>query len=109
MPGLADVGEFVDEDVVEQGHRKLHGCPVDVEPVVLAEGAPPVAEIADVEVTGCTPMGSAQAGSAEGAMPEHVAGTSGSSPRCPGRPRRWHAASGAGRDRVSRRCQAGRR
>jgi hypothetical protein len=38
VAGLADVGEFVDDDIVEQGDRELHGRPVDVEAVVLAEG-----------------------------------------------------------------------
>ena len=52
VTGLADVGEFVDDDVVEQGHGQLHGGPVDVEPVVLTEGAPPVAEVSDVQLAG---------------------------------------------------------
>jgi hypothetical protein len=50
VAGLAHVSEFVDDEVVEQGDGELHGGPVDVEVVVLAERAPPVAKIADVEM-----------------------------------------------------------
>jgi hypothetical protein len=49
MTWLADVGEFVNHHVVDQRHRKLRGCPVDIQPVVLAEGAPPVPRMAHVE------------------------------------------------------------
>src|SRR5260370_18140004 len=52
---LPDVGEFVDDDVVDQGDGQLHGGPVDVEAVVLAEGAPAVAEVADVQVAWVQP------------------------------------------------------
>jgi len=45
---LADVGEFMDDDVVEQGGGELHSGPVDVEMAALAERAPPVAEVPDI-------------------------------------------------------------
>lgn len=52
MTGLFDVGEFVDDDVVEQGDGELHSRPVDIEAVGLTERSPAVAEVSDIQVAG---------------------------------------------------------
>ncbi|ABD13359.1 transposase, IS4 family [Frankia casuarinae] len=46
---FVSVGEFVDEDVVDETDRELHGRPMDVDSPGGAERAPSVAEVAHVE------------------------------------------------------------
>jgi hypothetical protein len=57
---MGDEGEFVDEHVVDRGGRQLEGRPVDVEPAVAAEGAPPVARSRASRDDGCKSIRSAR-------------------------------------------------
>lgn len=61
---LADVEEFMDDDVIEQRDRQLHGSPVDVETIVLAQGTPPVA------ASGSQPEGACSSSAAPRQPPE---------------------------------------
>ncbi len=52
MVGFAQVGEFVREDVVDQGWPELHGGPVDADPACRGGGSPFVAKVGDLGPAG---------------------------------------------------------
>ena len=82
---FAEVGEFVDEDVVDEARRELERGPVDVDALRAVGGpgrAPPEAEIANVDGHGVlTEAGRPGGGSCVGATDRRRRCTSGASRR----------------------------